>query len=67
MLVMLKELVNDEERDITINPREVLNIKQTSIGAKWCIVELVGGKEFHVKGTLQEITARLNSKRLLKG
>lgn len=70
MLVMLREIVGseNEERDRTINPKEVLSVKETFPGNNWSVLKMTDGTEINVRGSVIEVTKRLNgAKRLLKG
>lgn len=65
MLIMLKEIVGDDTRDRTINPQQVINVKESGPNS---IIEMANGVQFEVKGTVIEITNRLNGgRKILKG
>ena len=72
MMIMLKEIVGSELRDRTINPQHVVDVQSAAkdeVGNS--VIELINGEKVYVRGSVQEITRRLNkdpsNTRLLKG
>lgn len=66
MLIMIKEVVDTELRDKTINPSQIVEISKSLQNPQNSVIKLTDGTKITVSGTVEQITKRINGTRMVR-